>query len=142
MIEPFRWNQFEYREFIGHNGPIGRGVKRAAETIKIHAQHRIEDSGRVKTGRMRDSIQVIPEPALAANRSAAYLITSVGVKYAGWQNVGTHGPIRPTSHVFLKFKGRSGSFVFKKEVAGVKGIFFLPENITFITSEDFRALDI
>ena len=91
---------------------IGRGLRRAAGVIRgqavriIYAGHPEHLEGR--TGRLRQSIQS------ATNEVALTAQVGTNVIYAPVHEFGA--TIRPKGHPFLRFRGKSGEWVFMREV--------------------------
>lgn len=107
---------------------------RASTRTAQRARDNLVTSGRVDTGRLRDSIRA--EPPQDGQLSFTVRVVA-GTPYASFQEKGTraHGPVRAR---FLRFKPKGSSVVvFAKWVRGVTGAHFMQRAARALTRRDF-----
>ena len=130
-------------------GGVMRDMLRRGFLVETQAKRNLSGIGgpkRIDTGRLRASISTV---AVTRNGEPAVLV-GTNVKYARWVHDGTgiygprHTPIRPRTKKFLKFpatgaftiyqpkkgKARRRSFIYAREVKGMKPNRFLTNALT------------
>lgn len=97
-------------------GDIDTFTRRVAGQARDRAKMNLTTDGSVDTGRLRNSVQYQRFPT--ARRSVNYQV-GTNLDYGIYLERGTrdHGP--RTAKV-LRFRGKSGAFVFAKRVKGIK----------------------
>lgn len=107
------------------------GSRKAAARTVERIRSNITRSGRVRTGRMRDSVNARQQP------DGSYLVGS-DLHYFDHQELGTRGSVaRPGS--FLVFRGRGGQLVFAKKVRGISPGRFLRDAVRRLSPDDFAT---
>jgi hypothetical protein len=116
-------------------------LARAAQTTANRARARITGAGRVDRGTMR--ARTAAGPVRRTGQSVTVEVRTA-VPYAVWQHEGTgvhagRGRIYPRRAKMLRFRPKgSGTFVFARSVAGVKGVPYLKDALNSLTISDFR----
>lgn len=100
----------------GPGGDVDNAVRRVAAQARDRAKLNLTTDGSVDTGRLRNSVQYQRFPS--SSRPINYQV-GTNVEYGIFLERGTrdHGP--RTAKV-LRFRGKSGAFVFAKRVKGIK----------------------
>lgn len=107
---------------------------RAARRIADRTKQNIVSSGRVRSGRMRDSIR--SRRVSHTNVQTTYEVFS-DVPYTIWQEEGI-GPVTPVKAKVLRFKPRGANvFIFRPRTKGFKGAHFFRRARASITLDDF-----
>lgn len=97
-------------------GDVDNFTRRVAAQARDRAKLNLTTDGSVDTGRLRNSVQYQRFPS--ASRAINYQV-GTNVEYGIFPERGTrdHGPRTAKA---LRFRGRSGAFVFAKRVKGIK----------------------
>lgn len=116
----------------------GKAIKatsrRAADKTKQRVQQNIRASGRVRTGRMVNSVAVTV--ARQDNNRLTYYVGST-VPYATWQNDGI-GPVHAKRGRVLAFQPKGSSVViFRPRTRGFTGAHFYEKALRALTKRDF-----
>jgi hypothetical protein len=109
-------------------------ARRAAYRVRDRAKANITSAGRVRTGKLRDSIK-----ATQTRQSSTVSTWSVGtiVFYAGWQEWG-RGPVRPIRAKALRFQPKGSSvFIFRPYAGPATGAHYLRDAYRATTVRDF-----
>jgi len=114
-------------------------TKRAADRVAKRARDNLTASGRIGTGKLRDSIKA--EKESASGRRVIWVV-NVGQPYGKYQERGTasqgSGYIYPVKAKFLRFKPKgSSTFVFARKVRGVKPAWFMRDAYKSIGMRDY-----
>ncbi len=117
---------------------VARAMQRGAGRCRDYAKANITVAGRVDTGQMRNA--TIAETAVVDGTQITARVV-VEADHAIYQHEGTandgQGTIVPRRAKVLRFKPRGGTFVFRPEVSGVKGVPFLTDAMERLTPADF-----
>lgn len=109
-------------------------ARRAAYATRDQAKRNLTTSGRIDTGRLRDSIRA------SRKRTRGTTVTwSVGtpLQYGLYQEKGI-GPVTPVKAKALRFKPKgSNTFVFAQRTKGFSGAFYLKRAYQSIKVSDF-----
>lgn len=131
--------RIELDELTRPDGMVARGVLRAAGKVRDRAKENVTRAGLVDTGRLRNSITVVVQDAGGEHPKAT---VQSDLEYALYQHEGTAnngaGFIYPRRAQVLRFKGRSGAFVFAPRVHGVRATPFLTDALDSLRIEDFE----
>src|SRR5690606_6421072 len=105
------------RGVVAADGLGGRAVRRAATTTARRARENVVRAGRVRTGKMRDTIRA----GKAMNQGTRVRIqVNSGVPYSVYQEYGI-GPVVPIRAKALRFTPKGGGVVFAKRTKGFPG---------------------
>ena len=124
------------RTLTGQAGPVVNGLRAAGQRTTNLAKAELTKAGRVDTGRLRNSLRW--ELRVGSGGNLRVLVGS-DLDYALYVHEGTEGPIRPKRAKVLRFKGKGGVFIFRKEVSGIPPTPFLTNALKRL---DTRDLDI
>lgn len=130
-----KWNEQEFRRIASDQGMIGQGVRRAAGRVRDRAKQNITTSGRVDTGKLRNSIR---SEAKSATPGRIFYEVGSDLHYAIYQHEGTQGPIYPKRARVLRFSPKgSSSFIFRPSVSGIEGVHYLTKALATLRVADF-----
>ncbi len=107
---------------------------RAARRVQERVTRNIVASGRVRTGRMRDSVR--SRRVSHTNAQTTYEVYS-DVPYTIFQEDGI-GPVYPVRAKVLRFRPKgSNVFIFRPRTKGFKGAHFFRQARASVTLDDF-----
>lgn len=116
-------------------GTTDVSARRAATRVRDRAKGNLTASGRVNTGRLRDSITARRAGSTDPKR-AVYEVGS-NVFYAGFQEHGI-GPVYPKRAKVLRFRPKgSSSFIFRPRTKGFPGAHYLERAYKSLTMRDY-----
>lgn len=125
--------------------PVMRAMARAGTATVGLARVDLVSAGIGDTGRLAQSLeaQTSVQGTVARTKVVAPARNEQGVPYGLFVHEGTQGPIRPRTMRTLRFRGRGGAFVFRREVRGTRetGNFtpFLTNALARLTAENFAG---
>jgi hypothetical protein len=128
------WNEAEFRR-ITEVQTVPQAVWRAAGKVRDRAKTNITSAGLVDTGALRNSIVA---RRMRAGRMGVWYEVGSNLPYSIFQHEGTAAIIRPRRAKVLRFQpAGSSTFVFAKQVRGVKGTPYLTDALRSLTTNDF-----
>ena len=127
-------NQGYVRGVVAADGLGGRAVRRAATTTARRARENVVRAGRVRTGKMRDTIKA---GKAVRHGSRVRIQVNSGVPYSVYQEYGI-GPVVPIRAKALRFVPKGGGgVVFAKRTRGFPGAFFMRDALRALNVQDF-----
>lgn len=110
-------------------------ARRAAGRVRDRAKANLTASGRVNTGRLRDSITARNAGSSDPQRTVYEVGTNM--PYAGYQEHGI-GPVYPKRAKVLRFRPKgSSTFIFRPRTRGFPGAHYLERAYKSLTMRDY-----
>jgi len=118
---------------------IADRMQRAGGRVRDYAKDEITAAGRVNFGTLRNATQVEVAHVRGTQLSVRVVNDAEHARY-NHEGTGVHGPrgapIVPRRARVLRFRGRSGAFVFTPEVQGITPVPFLTNALDRLTLRD------